>query len=171
MEIKLLEDWTDPDSGAHYEEGSFLKVAKSLADQLIADGLAEVRNPDEAVDAEVERRKAGIEAERERRRRESLPIVEVGRDRLSLDPTGGFRGLGEFASHVAHACMKGGAESRKLGRWARVTKADEVVEYSDAQGGYLIPPQYADALMQTRLEAAIVRPRRSCNTARRWRSR
>ena len=47
--------------------------------------------------------------------------------------------------------------SDKLARWNSI-KTD-IVEYDDSQGGYLVPPTYANRLLQTRLEASIVRPR------------
>ena len=66
--------------------------------------------------------------------------------------TGDFETFGQFLTNVRQACF-GGA------RDPRLKTAGHMTEHDDAQGGFLVPEQWADGIYSVVLENAIVRPR------------
>lgn len=157
MTIQLRDPWVD-DNGTEYDPGTFLRVDDEVGDELIKLGSAIAKTPEEARAEEEERRAEQRKREQEERRRKARQTVINVRDRVADDPSGGYRSLGFFARDVALACKPGGRESQQLAAWSAATKTD-VVEYDDSQGGYLIPPEYYNALMKTTLEDAVIEPR------------
>ena len=69
------------------------------------------------------------------------------------DKTGGFASLGEFLVKVRKACLGTGSPD------SRLKTAGHMEEHDDAQGGFLVPEQWADEIRHIALEDAIVRPR------------
>lgn len=65
---------------------------------------------------------------------------------------GGYSSLGEFLVRVRKACDGEVPD-------ARLKTAGHMVEGDDAQGGFLVPEQWADGIYHAALEGAIVRPR------------
>ena len=65
---------------------------------------------------------------------------------------GGFKSLGEFLVRVRKAC-DGEVQD------GRLKTAGHMAEGDDAQGGFLVPEQWADGIYHAALEGAIVRPR------------
>ena len=87
--------------------------------------------------------------------------VEVGEDRLINDPKGGCKSFAEFALACAGRGL-GAEESalNKLNAWGRAMKtAGLMVEGDMSQGGYLVPEDFRAELLQTALDASIVKPR------------
>ncbi len=76
----------------------------------------------------------------------------VGADRADLDPTGGFKNLGEFALAVRKG-NKGPMDER-LKRL--VTKADGMDETVLADGGALVPAEYANQLYRDVLAESVL---------------
>ncbi len=77
----------------------------------------------------------------------------IGADRAELDPTGGFRNLGEFAQAVRkHFAYK--ATDERIKRM--VTKADGMDESVLADGGALVPTEYADQLYRDVLQESVL---------------
>lgn len=73
--------------------------------------------------------------------------------------TGGFTSAGEFYSRVRSACFGIGGVDSRLVRVGQKT-AGHMAEGDDAQGGFLVPEQYADGIYEAAaLEGQVVRPR------------
>lgn len=64
-------------------------------------------------------------------------------DNADADKTGGFRSLGEFAFHVRSAALGAGRTDERLVRAAASTYGNTE---SGPDGGFAIPPQFADAI-------------------------
>jgi len=66
--------------------------------------------------------------------------------------TGDFDTFGQFLANVRQACF-GGPRDPRLKTAGHMTEAD------DAQGGFLVPEEWADGIYSVALENGIVRPR------------
>lgn len=64
-----------------------------------------------------------------------------------LEKNGGFRSLGEMALHVRRSCMEGGATDPRLERLAAASTYGN--EASGGDGGFAVPPEFRNAIMQT----------------------
>ena len=82
-------------------------------------------------------------------------------DRIDDDPTAGFGSFAGFCVDVYKSALnKPTSEAMKIYKAKSLQKtAGHANEGEDAQGGYLVPTQFAASLLQTAIEAAIVRPR------------
>ncbi len=60
---------------------------------------------------------------------------------------GGFKTLGEMASHVARACSRGGQTDPRLERLAAASTYGN--EGSGADGGFAVPPDFRNVIMET----------------------
>ncbi len=81
------------------------------------------------------------------------PSLVIGPDRAELDPTGGFKSLGEFAQAVRRHCTHKSTDER-LKRM--ITKADGMDESALADGGALVPTEYADQLYRDVLAESVL---------------
>ena len=84
-------------------------------------------------------------------------------DKIFADPKGGFRDHGEFVCAITGKGSKyyGQNHYAKLKAWHNaVTKIAGTMNEGDmAQGGYLVPVEFRDQLLQNALEASIVKSR------------
>lgn len=108
----------------------------------------------------TEKFKAGIDPT------EPDPTITLGdspEDKIMADRKGGFRDHGEFVAAIAGKGSKyyGLSHFEKLKAWQNsVTKIAGTMNEGDmAQGGYLVPVEFRDQLMQTALESSIVKSR------------
>lgn len=95
----------------------------------------------------------------------ATPQVEVTsdpNDALMADKLGGFKSAGHFFREVVQAGSMA-PRSEALKRWSEaVNKTAGYMEEGDAgQGGYLVPVQVSNNIMEKTLEASIVEPRAS----------
>lgn len=74
--------------------------------------------------------------------------------KASAGRNGGFRSLGEFAAAVHSAGIRGGAADNRLVRNA----AAGANETTAADGGYLVPPEYADGIIDLIQDQSILLP-------------
>ena len=81
------------------------------------------------------------------------PTLVIGPDRADLDPTGGFKSLGEFAQAVRRHCTHKSTDER-LQRM--ITKADGMDETALADGGALVPVEYANQLYRDVLAESVL---------------
>ncbi len=92
-----------------------------------------------------------------------VQIIANPEDKLFADPKGGFRDHGEFVCAITGKGSKyyGTQHLDKLTAWANaVTKIAGTMNEGDlSQGGYLVPVEFRDQLLQTALEASIVKSR------------
>ena len=85
--------------------------------------------------------------------------IEVGENRLAYDPQGGYKCISEFLTDVYKAANTAKPIPQKLAEWNQVeTKTTGVVEEgSDAQIGFLIPPEHGTRIFQRSLDAGVIR--------------
>ena len=81
------------------------------------------------------------------------PSIVIGPDREDLDPTGGFKTLGEFAQVVRRSAIEGIRDER-LKRM--LAKADGMNESTLADGGALVPTEYANQLYRDVLAESVM---------------
>jgi HK97 family phage major capsid protein len=84
--------------------------------------------------------------------------ITVGPDGAPEDPTAGFRNLGEFAQavrkHYAH--RQTDPRLKKMAAGGMITKADGMDESVLADGGALVPTEYADQLFRDVLQESVL---------------
>lgn len=85
--------------------------------------------------------------------RQVKPTVVVGPERRMADPTGGFANLGDFAQAVRRLATNKSSDPRLL---AIARKADGMDESVLADGGALVPQEYANALYRDVLEESLL---------------
>jgi len=93
-------------------------------------------------------------------KRVSLEVVKDEDDKKLEDPNGGFKSFGHFCSDVVKAGSKVEV-SEELRSWDTVIRktAGYMEEGDLAQGGYLVPEEFSNKILEKSLETAIVRPR------------
>ena len=149
--------------------GQLADVSTDLAAGLIDSGVAEaVTAPADDISAAVETLQKSIDeklaaavAQVEQRLIAQVskglskvrPTVVVGPDREDLDPTGGFKNIGEFAIKIRQHDLGQGTDERIK---RLVTKADGMNEAALADGGALVPTQYADQLYRDVLTESVL---------------
>ena len=157
MFVKLLKDSDDLKTGETYE------VEDERGKKLIEAGTAEkVEKPEEisisdalksAVTSVVgDQVKAAL---REELQAATKPRIEVGVNRLSLDPAGGWANAGEFLKDVWRAGKNPHvAPPQKLIDWQAACKvAGHMAEGDDSQGGFLVPVQFIAQLKMNEILA------------------
>jgi HK97 family phage major capsid protein len=136
-------------------EGSALLDA---ADKDARDLTAEEEARFAAIEGELDGLKAEIavaEKAAERRRLmtgtsvPAVPSVQVGADRSTLDPTGGFNALAEFAQavHRANPQTPGNIVDPRLAAMYRASPTGYMRE-GGSNDGYMVPPQFRDRIWE-----------------------
>lgn len=82
-------------------------------------------------------------------------------DKLIESKYGGFKSMGHFFTDIVKADIPGGHKTEELKNWQdAVKKTAGYMEEGDlAQGGYTVPVEVKNAIMEKTLEDSIVRPR------------
>lgn len=132
------------DVEAHAKKTAELKTAMDRASQAIADERA-------AIEAEQLLEPVAVGVDRE-------PSITGGEDRSAQDPRGGFRTIAEFVRAVFGASSRGnGAIDKRL-----VLEAAAPTTYGNestgADGGYLVPPEFARNIFQHSLDEGSFLP-------------
>ena len=165
--IRLLQDNTFAD-GTEGIEGEFYNVDERVSKQLVDDLIAEQKTPEEAQADEERRIQDEQRREKLQTRDTQMKRVQVIGERAAADPLGGYASFGEFIKDVARAgkrAKQGGGAPKKLQKWhnSAATKTlfsqSAANEFDDSQGGFLVPPEYANRLHNIQLESSIIRPR------------
>lgn len=88
--------------------------------------------------------------------------IEVGADRSTLDPKGGFKSAGEFFKAVRGAALSqqtGHAIDRRLQIGAAAPGAGTYMnEGNGADGGYAIPPEFSNSIWRASLDEGSLLP-------------
>lgn len=146
MLIKLLQDYGDHKSGTEWDTET-----NEDAQRLIDDGVAEKVeskdtapeiNEDSIAEKVAEKVKAEIKA--------SVKIPAQAKDDKSPWPT-----LGHFARSV----MTGVRDQKLMGYCAGIDKASGMSIAINADGGFLIPPEYSTALLSAMAAAGVIAPK------------
>ncbi len=161
MIIHLLKEWGNGEST--FAAGKFVEVADEIAKELLTDGIAEQKTPDEALAEEKDRKRkeaARKRAEEKEKLSQAAKIV-VGDE--PEDPRGGFKGFGHFATDVYRAGRNGENTSEPLRKWqqkvVKTVGSDEMRGDVSALGGFLLPTEFRATLLTKAMEVAIVKPR------------
>ncbi len=72
--------------------------------------------------------------------------IKVGDDRIVNDEKGGFKHLGQFVHDVCKVARDGGEKSDTLGRWEKAVGSTYAGESVGADGGFLVPPNFAASI-------------------------
>lgn len=112
----------------------------------------------EAINGDIRRQEALIEAERS-----AGIVVPAGAgarvtDRVAEDPRGGFQSYGHFAVAVMQAGRPGGRAPEALDRWNAAAPTTYGNEGTGADGGFLVPPEFAREVFQHSLEEDALLP-------------
>ncbi len=111
----------------------------------------------------LDEREATKEVEPELKRKFTPGIVQITKspeEGIVEDALGGFKSKGHFWKEVMNAASPGG-KSETLNRWQDAVNktAGYMEEGNDAQGGYTVPTQVANTILEKSLEASIVESR------------
>ncbi len=150
--IRLLTDWEA--DGNKYEEGEFLNVSETLAAELVEHKTAKQQTPEEYRDWKADQE---IALAAQQRMKDISKVTKV-HDRKLDDPKGGFKSFSQFAQSIHKAGPGGQHADETLKDWTKTVKT-YAVEYDDSQGGYLVPEEFRAQLLQTSIEASIIRQR------------
>ena len=163
MKVKFLKDYLGQkkDSVIDLPEDQ----AKSAVEAAVAEAVtADIKDLDEAVagiqksmteqlEAAAQKITTRVIDQVSRGLKGVKPTLVIGPDREDLDPTGGFKNLGEFAQSVRrHFTHKGSDERIKR----MIAKADGMDETALADGGALVPTEYANQLYRDVLAESVL---------------
>jgi HK97 family phage major capsid protein len=99
-----------------------------------------------SIDADIAREKALIEAER------TAPAIALNPGRVAEDPRRGFASYGEFCFAVLQAGRSAGASvDERLRAMYAAAPATYGSEQSGGDGGWLVPPEYSQAIFELAL--------------------
>lgn len=90
-----------------------------------------------------------------------IEVISNPEERLTADPKGGFRNFSEFCHSVYKVGPDGRGMPDKLRQWTEALKktAGHMEEEDQSQGGYLVPIEMSNQLLQESLELSVVRSR------------
>ncbi len=130
--MKTIRAAVAPDAIFTAEQTAAFDAARAEADQL----TAAIGQEQAAI--EIERTASAV----------TLPdtaTITVGDDRRALDAAHGFQGFGQFVGAVRAAALRPSAADERLAFGAAATTYAN--EGTGADGGFLVPPQYAAEIM------------------------
>lgn len=163
--LRLLQDWGD------FKAGDLLQIDEKHADELIEAKTAELYDPEAEKKAAADAAKAKADADaatvklindtvaatvkqigKDDKKGIHIPAGEgVTQDAADKDPKRGFKNAGEFYEFVKDAATNPRIVAEKA-----VTGINEGL---DADGGYLIPPEFSDQLITLMTETGQVMSR------------
>ena len=155
--IKFLKTW------GTYAPGDIGETDKAGAKTLVEQGIAEQYD-------EVAERKAAELKEAERQEivklavdamkgvlnepaHKASPIVQHINDRD--DPTSNFKSMGDFALTVK-AWTLGDQSDKRMGAWMRKAAETGLNESIDSDGGFLVPEEFSNEILQKARDAASI---------------
>ena len=145
-----------------------VKSARALTDQAQsqdrdlspeeAGAFDDLKNRIEALNASIEREQTLIAEEAQLGIQAALPSVSVTENVMD-DPKRGFRNFGEYAMAVYHAGLPGNPVDGRLPLLRNAAVPSTYAnESAGADGGFLIPPQFAKDIFQLSLDDEALLP-------------
>ena len=145
-----------------------VKSARALTDQAQsqdrdlspeeAGAFEDFKNRIEALNAAIEREQTLIAEEAQLGIQAALPSVSVT-ENVMEDPKRGFRNFGEYAMAVYHAGLPGNPVDGRLPLLRNAAVPSTYAnESAGADGGFLIPPQFAKDIFQLSLDDEALLP-------------
>jgi HK97 family phage major capsid protein len=163
MKVKFLKDYVGhkKDAVIDLPDEQARLVVESQAAEAVTVGPAELdqavaaiqKSMNEQLESAVQKITGRVIEQVSRGLKNVRPSVVIGPDREDLDPRGGFKNLGEFAQAVRKHSL-GAAPDERMKRV--ITKADGMDESVPADGGALVPTEYADQLYRDVLEESVL---------------
>lgn len=163
--IKLETEWEH--NGTVFEAGTQLNVDPATSKRLVDSNIAKIYDPkaeeSARLKAELELKKmrdiaaaAATVAVAEVKEELSKQISVVQVKKPEVDPKGGFDTFAEFAQAVHRKTVGASANPlvKKLNTYQERVKT-VMVEGEDAQGGFLVPTEFRQELLQTSLEDSV----------------
>jgi HK97 family phage major capsid protein len=153
MKIKLLKEWVNGDETFQPDPYQTLEVPDDAAAKLIKDGIAK-EHKEKADDATPIEVKAEEDIDRK--------IGDVIDEKLKAftppkvpaqpkEEGSGFKSLGDFAQ-----CVKQGNTNQQLMSYCKSTGMNIAI---NADGGFMIPPEFSTALLTAMAEAGTIAPK------------
>jgi HK97 family phage major capsid protein len=163
MDIKLIQDWKNVDD--IYKAGTKLEVPDELGQSLIEQEVAEKLKPEpgkcdvvKEIDKTEKKTEEQIDKLVEKKLNEKFPDIEKKRRLVHQDEqarTGGFKSFGEFAQSVRQG-QTNIAAVPKLEEYCKSTGMNIAI---NADGGFLIPPEFSTALLTAMAQAGVLAPK------------
>ena len=134
--------------------GERIDVADADADRLIRQGWAQPIEHDLLTPAVTRAVQSGLDDAVDRALHSWLarqtkpgrvPFAGLG-DSVHDDPRAGFKHFGEFSIAVRDACQPGKRPDDRLAVWTKA--ASGMGEVAGADGGFLVPPEFVEKLLQ-----------------------
>lgn len=142
MLIKLIKDYNDFKAGQEYETDT-----DEDAQRLIKDGFAEKVEPKKEPEVDLTK----LSDEIATKVREQLKAESKIPAQPNKDTTSGFKSFGDFAQSV-----KQGKTNQQLMNYCKSTGMNIAI---NADGGFLIPPEYSTALLTAMAQAGTLAPK------------
>lgn len=153
MKVKLKKDWKEhkADAVAELDEG----IAKTLVETGYAEEIGTTKTVEDALKASLDRLESGITeivtkavdagAAQAKKKADGITITNVHENVLD-DPKRGFKHAGDFVKAVLKAGLAPADTDPRLKAALGQQEADATA------GGYLVPPEFAAAFIERRLE-------------------
>ncbi len=176
VQIRLLKEWVN--AGTTYPEFQILELDEKHVSGLVEGGIAEEYVPKAGDEIEVSPVSSNMDeatikrvmsAVMKENMDEAIKARIAAGDRVAVveehfDKTGGYTEFWEFARDVAKA--SGGAQlmPERLSAWDKsiqaAYKTTGIMEAGDpTQGGFLVPVEFRNQIMEHTIEASLIRPR------------
>ena len=165
VKVRLIKEWKQGD--VKYEIGQLLDVNNEGAEQLISQKIAEEYKP-KAKDQIIASPINGNISKEDITKIIQESLKEAAKANSSKNivdtdekfKTGGYGEFWQFARDVYKSTGNNGVISEKLQAWNGHVKTAGVMEGGDmSQGGALVPTEFRNQILETAIEAAIIRQR------------
>ncbi len=160
MKIKLLKEWVNGDETFQPDPYQILEVPDDAAEKLIKDGIAEehkAKAPDDdittvEVTEDVDKKISdALDAKLEALKKANPPKVPA----QPKEEGSGFKSFGDFAQSV-----KQGKTNRQLTNYCNIVDKSSGMNIAiNADGGFLIPPEYTTVLLTAMATAGTLAPK------------
>lgn len=169
VKIRLLKAWSN--DGKDYEEGQILKTTEEAAEMLVSQGIAEIYTPKKGDQILASLESGGLSQEEVTKLITETITASIKEESKAfhgsppedeLDAKGGFDEFWQFAKAVQQAGPGGQNACEKLVTWDKScrTKTTGYMEEGDqAQGGYLVPTEHRNQILEVAIEENILRGR------------
>ncbi len=180
MQITLIKDWTDKNSGESYKAGTVLEVDDAVAKDLTWDDTAkkykgtEMVNKSDTDDKEANTEGYMLKLSDEQMRlmiQESVAAgiegatgkskeVHQAENDTEFAKKGGFENFGHFLHELWKSGRGGTSMPETMTEWTKFYHTKPTMqEGDDEQGGYLVPTEFMATLLEKQQEEAIIRSR------------
>lgn len=161
VQIRLLKDWKNGETT--HPAGQLLKCSKESAQPLIDQGIAEIYVPAVGDIIELNNGDSGMSKdELSKVFKEFLAEANKNTDTAKhetdeLAKTGGFVNFADFL-HQTYRSKVDDEQTEKMSAWMNHAKATGMSEAVNSDGGFLVPTEFRNTLLQDALQASVIEP-------------